>query len=124
MRTATAGAEPDLQVVSNAGLVAFELPLAAGTTVSDTTSARADRTTGQDWPAATGPNAVRWTDRGDTRLDWGTTFRFSIVTDTAPARTTVRLIPVGETTPIVTGLLGPEPADLLFANDFEPPATR
>ncbi|MGK7297452.1 MAG: hypothetical protein ACNS61_16800 [Candidatus Wenzhouxiangella sp. M2_3B_020] len=124
MRTTTAGAEPDLQVVSNAGLAAFELPLVAGTTVSTTTSARADRTTGQEWAAVTEPNAVRWTDPGDTPLDWATTFRFSIVTDTAPARTTIRLIPAGETTPIVTGLLGPEPAELLFANDFEPPATR
>ena len=122
--TTTAGAEPDLQVVDNIGLGAFELPLAAGTTVSDTTSARADRTTGQDWPATTEATAVRWTDPGDTPLNWGTTYRFSIVTDTAPARTTVYLVPSGETTPLVTGLLGPEPADLLFANDFEPPATR
>jgi len=120
MQADTAGAEPDLELVTNVGLNAIEVPRAAAATVTETAFARADRTRGQDWTAAIEPDAVRWENPGDTPLDWGSAFRFSLVADRAPGPVTFRLYtdPVGP--PLGVTILGPELPELLFGDGFEP----
>lgn len=119
MRATTAGAEPDLQILSNTGLNAVELPRAAAANVALIDFARADRTAGQDWVAATSANTVRWENPGDTPLDWGTGFRFSLVADRAPGPVTLRLFPDVEDAPLGATMLGPELPEALFDDGFE-----
>ena len=120
MRAETAGAAPDLQILSNTGLNAVEVPLAEAAQVSDTGSARADRTRGQDWPGTIEAEAVRWENPGDTALDWGTAFRFSLVADRPPGPVTFRLYPNIAGAALGVSVPGPELPELLFGDGFEP----
>jgi len=120
MRAETAGAEPDLELLSNTGLNAVEVPLAIAASVSNTGFARADRTRGQDWASTIQPQAVRWENPGDTPLNWGRAFRFSLVADRAPGPATFRLYPASAGAPLGVTILGPELPEALFADGFEP----
>ena len=120
MRAATAGAEPDLELLSNTGINAVELPLAEAAQVSDIDFARADRTRGQDWPGTALAEAVRFENPSDTPLDWGTAFRFSLVVDRAPGPVPFRLYPDAGGAPLAVSVLGPELPELLFDDGFEP----
>ncbi|MEX0914681.1 MAG: hypothetical protein WD397_00640 [Wenzhouxiangellaceae bacterium] len=119
MRAETAGAEPDLELLSNTGLNAVELPLAVAASVSNTGFARADRTRGQNWAITIQPQAVRWENPGDTPLNWGRAFRFSLVADRAPGPVTFRLHPTSAGAPLGVTLLGPELPEALFGDGFE-----
>ncbi len=119
MRATTAGAEPDLQVLSNTGLNAVELPVAVAPSVSSTGFARADRTAGRDWLTETSANTVRWENPGDTPLDWGTGFRFSLVADRPPGPVTLRLFPDAAGAPLGVTMIGPELPEAVFDDGFE-----
>jgi len=119
MQAATAGAEPDLELVTNVGLNAVEVPRAVAATVTETAFARADRTRGRDWADAVQRDAVRWENPGDTPLNWGRAFRFSLVVDRTPGRVPFRLYPDAGGAPLVVTVLGPELPELLFGDGFE-----
>lgn len=119
MLAVTAGAEPDLELLSSFGFNAVEVPRAVTATVTATGFARADRTRGQDWAATLQSGAVRWQNPGDTPLNWGTAFRFSLVVDRAPAPSTFRLYPGDASAPLAVTILGPELPELLFGDGFE-----
>ncbi len=121
MRAETAGSDPDLQVLSNIGFTAVELPRDPAGTVRSTAFARADRTQGGDWTPAVESDAVRWTDPGDTPLDWGRGFRFAVVADEEPGPTTLRLIPGDGSAVLGAGILGPALPEPLFDDGFESP---
>lgn len=121
MRAVTAGSEPDLELLTNVGFNALEVPRAATAFVTDIGFARADRTLGQDWAASVGPGAVRWENPGDTPLDWGTAFRFSLVVDRPPGLVSLRLFPDAAGAPLGVTVLGPELGDTLFDDGFELP---
>lgn len=121
MRAETAGTEPDLEVLSNIGFTAVELPRDPAGSVGSTSFARADRTQGSDWTAAVESDAVRWTDPGDTPLDWGRGFRFSIVADEPPGPTTLRLIPGDGSAALGAGIVGPALPEPVFDDGFEEP---
>ncbi|MBL37963.1 MAG: hypothetical protein CMP07_06100 [Xanthomonadales bacterium] len=124
MRAGTAGVEPNLELLTNVGFNAIELPLAVNATLTDTGFARADRTRGQDWAASVGPGAIRWENPGDTPLDWGTAFRFSLVVDRPPGTVPFRLYSVPAVAPLSVTILGPESPELLFGDGFESPASQ
>jgi len=78
--------EPNLQLDANHGFVRFSVPLAAGTTVSDTRFDDADLDGGNDWSVATTTNAVTWSaPSGANSLDWGTLYHFEFVSTAPPA---------------------------------------
>ncbi len=116
----TAGAEPELELLSNAGFTAVEVPLAVAASVSETSFARADRTRGQDWTTTIQADALRWEDPDDTSLDWGTAFRFSLVADRPPGPVTFRLHPEATGPALGVTVLGPELPEPLFSDGFEP----
>lgn len=119
MRAEFAGTEPDLELLSSAGFNAVEVPLAAAAFVSETGFALADRTRGQDWATTIHPQTVRWENIGDTPLNWGTAFRFSLVADRPPGPVTFRLYPDAADAPMGVTMLGPELPELLFDDGFE-----
>jgi hypothetical protein len=119
MRAETARAEPDLEVLSNIGFTAVELPRDPAGTVGSLDSARADRTVGTDWPGMIAADAVRWTDPGTTPLDWGQGFRFTLVADSPPGPSTLRLMPGDGSPQLGAAILGPSLPEPLFENDFE-----
>jgi hypothetical protein len=121
MRAETAGAEPNLELLSNVGFTAVELPRDPAGTAGSLSSVRADRTRGSDWTAAVESDAVRWTDPGDTPLDWGRGFRFSLVADAPPGPSTLRLVPGDGSPELGAPILGPALPEPLFDDGFEKP---
>jgi hypothetical protein len=119
MRAVTAGAEPDLQIISNLGFTAVELPRDPAGAVGSLSSARADRSRGGDWPGVVEAEFVRWSDPGDTPLDWGRGFRFSLTADQAPGPSTLRLSPGDGSPDLGAPILGPALPEALFGNGFE-----
>lgn len=119
MRAGTAGSEPNLELLTNVGFNAMEVPRATTASVTDIGFARADRTRGQDWATTVQPDAVRWENPGDTPLNWGTAFRFSMVVDRPPGLVTLRLFPDAAGAPLGVTVLGPEPQELIFGDGFE-----
>jgi hypothetical protein len=119
MQAETAGAEPDLELLSNTGLNAVEVPMAVDASISATDFARADRTRGEDWAITIQSEAVRWENAGDTPLNWGAAFRFSLVADRAPGPVTFRLYPAAAGAPLGVTILGPKLPELLFGDGFE-----
>ncbi len=83
-RATTSGQEPDLEIETSTGFSAFSIPLRPDTVITGIDSARADRNTGQNWPGQRQGGELRWDDPGDTPLNWGRAFRFSILASGAP----------------------------------------
>jgi hypothetical protein len=71
-------------VESNDGFVDFELPLAEAVTVSAQEFGDGDTIAGNDWTMSAGTGQLRWIATSGNELDWGTLFRFSVVTNSAP----------------------------------------
>lgn len=121
MRAKTAGAESNLELLIDVGFTAVELPRDPAGTAGSLSSVRADRTRGSDWTAAVESDAVRWTDPGDTPLDWGRGFRFSLVADAPPGPSTLRLVPGDGSPELGAPILGPALPEPLFDDGFEKP---
>lgn len=93
MQAFVRGEAPDSRIDPNIGLIEVRVPAADNVDIDDIESARADRTGGQDWIGIHQGGAVAWRNPGDTPLDWGLLFRFSLTADTAPAPATMTLQP-------------------------------
>jgi hypothetical protein len=97
------------------------VPLVPGGGVSGLSFADADANAGNDWSMVAGANAASYTAPGGANtLDWGTLYRFSLESASAPVQGTVELLPARAGTPssfAVPSLVpGPPP---LFADGFE-----
>lgn len=115
----TLGSEPDLDIVESSGLSGFAIALRPDTVIAATESARADRTTGKDWPGSRNGDLLEWTDPGETTLGWGRAFRFSVVASGQPESGAARLAAsAGEPLTLELTTLVPG-TDALFVDDFE-----
>ncbi len=112
------GSAPDLQVTSNRGLIGLQVPAFSSVEVDGLDFARADRLNGQDWTMARESDHVRWTDPGDTPLDWGMMYRFTLVADHPPVQSELKLKFGGEENEFV-GLSSLAPSPSIFADRFE-----
>jgi hypothetical protein len=95
-----ANAGANLQVLSNTGIVSVSLPRGgeAGVYLDTGHFADIDINPANDWTGAISPTAATWTAPGGNPLNWGTLFRFSLVTNVAPDAAITR--------PLVLGMQG------------------
>jgi len=84
-RVATAGAEPNLRVLSNEGLSSFKLPVGSAT-ITNLVFGDGDLDAANDWTAAVGGGNLVWTAPANNSLKWGTLFRFSFVANQPPIK--------------------------------------
>lgn len=119
MLASTGGAEPNLEVLSNRGLIGLQVPARSQVDIGATDFARADRLNGQDWTITRQTDEVLWTDPGDTPLDWGMMYRFTLVADHPPVRSEMKLT-FGEGAGEFVGASTLAPSPSIFADRFEP----
>jgi hypothetical protein len=111
-RAQTSGAEPNLRVLNNNGFNAFSVPIGSAT-ISNLVFSDGDLDSANDWSSNISNGFVTWTSANNANpLNWGTMFRFSFVTDKAPApvRTYVTLGIANAGTPtslVADGLISP-----------------
>ncbi|WP_133816758.1 hypothetical protein [Tahibacter aquaticus] len=86
----TAGSEPNLRVLGNAGLAAVSLPLPASTRVLASVFVDGDLLAGNDWNSHRLAQELRWQAVPGTSLDWGSLFRYSLIADAAPVSGTLQ----------------------------------
>lgn len=120
----TAGTEPNLRVLSSAGVAGFAVPLADGVVATSPEFDDGDLDAGNDWPAARDATTARWLAAGGRSLDWGTLMRYSLVADAAPVDGTASALlaaSAGAPALAFTSLVpGPRDTDRLFGDGFEP----
>ncbi len=92
-----ANAGANLQVISNKGVVSFSIPRGgdAGVHLDTGHFADIDITSGNDWTGAVSAGAATWTAPAGNELNWGTLFRFSLVTTIAPDPAFTRSVTFG-----------------------------
>jgi hypothetical protein len=79
-------APPNLRIVSNRGFSRFTVPIpATGAVLEPANFADVDIDAGNNWTGAVGSGSVTWTAPAGNELNWGTLYRFSLVTNTAPS---------------------------------------
>jgi len=125
MRAATAGTEPNLELLSSQGFTRLAIPTAPDAMITGIDSARADRTRGADWTGSRDPDFVVWSDPGDTPLNWGRAFRFSFEADVAPVEGQAVLgVASGPPFQFEATTLVPGEPELIYTNGFEPIPAR
>ena len=120
----TAGAEPNLEVVSNRGIGAVRIPVPETTTATAFETHDGTGSGDDDWLGSREPDRVVFAAGGPpaapNTLDWGSLHRYTFVADAAPVEGTVTLVPhdaPGATLDVAT--LVPDATEVLFANGFE-----
>jgi hypothetical protein len=77
---------PNLRIVSNRGFSQFTVPIpTTGAALESNHFADVDIDAGNNWTATIGADAVTWVAPAGNELNWGTLYRFSLVTNTAPS---------------------------------------
>jgi hypothetical protein len=81
-----ANAGANLQVLSNTGFVGVSVPIGGDIPLHLDSGhfADIDIDPSNDWTGAVGANAATWTAPANNPLNWGTLFRFSVVSSVAP----------------------------------------
>ena len=109
-RAVTTGAEPNLRVLSNAGLDSISIPVGSAT-ITDLVFSDGDVDSANDWTASIGGGNITWSTAVPANaLNWGTMFRFSFTVSQAPVASGVTLHIVNAGSPKVlkaAGLLAP-----------------
>ncbi|MDC8016029.1 hypothetical protein [Tahibacter soli] len=122
-RSQTAGAEPNLRVVSNAGIAGFAIPLAADVAATSPEFDDGNLDIGDDWTVSRDAADARWLS-GSRTLDWGTLARYSFVADAAPVDGTARaLLAASADAPslaFASLVPGPRDPDRVFGDGYEP----
>ncbi len=118
--TDPATTEPNLRILRNLGLSAFELELANGATVVAAEFRDGDAVAANDWLASGVANAQRWNAPVAATLDWGRMVFVSVVSASAPGRGELRLdvAEIGTPASYVAQTLVPDGAQV-FRNSFE-----
>ncbi|MBK9496286.1 MAG: hypothetical protein IT475_14595 [Aquimonas sp.] len=128
-RAVTTGSEAanNLSVLRNHGFNSFSLNLPASAAVNSTKFSDADDNAANEWTAVREGNALVWrgpTDAGiaSNGLNWGTLYRFSVVTDMAPTDGSVSLGVAESGSPAAFNVDALVPSSVIppmFANGFE-----
>jgi hypothetical protein len=126
-RAVTQGSEPNLRVLRNNGFNSFSLPFPPSANFSAGEFADGDIDAGNDWSLSRQGSALVWQASGTGQapvnpLNWGTLFRFSVVTDQAPQSGTVSLgiAETGQPASLSAPVLVPGSASGgIFADGFE-----
>lgn len=115
----TAGSEPNLRVLDNAGFNGFEVQATGVVNLQDGAFSDGDRDPGNDWPISQAGSVIAWATASAT-LDWGTMFRYSFTSSAAPVAGEARLLaPEGRRIVLQTLVPASERAPVLFADGFE-----
>lgn len=120
-RPVTAGAEPNLDVISNKGFNQFSVAVPAGVAVVDSRFSDGDLEIGNDWSFSASGGNLTWTAPVDQSLDWGTLYLFSVTTNSSPVAGTVDLQPAtaGAPASYPVSILAPSSGDIIFQHGFE-----
>lgn len=99
---------PDLEVVGNKGFNTFTIPVGEAGVWLDPANhfADIDISPANNWTAVQGTDTVTWTAPVNNELNWGTLYRFSLVTDVAPDDERVDAISLGVAGPGLPATLG------------------
>lgn len=121
-RAATAGAEPNLEVLRNHGFDGIVLPLAAGATATDVVVADGDKDGANDWLLTQdgGQLAVRAPNDGAS-LNWGSMLRigFTVAAPPVVSSATLEVTEPGSPASYPLATLAPGAADRMFEDGFE-----
>ena len=119
----TSGSEPNLRVLSNTGFTGFQVGAEGVSVVDADEFSDGDRDAGNDWSFMQTGDALRWTPPGGdagaatvNALNWGTMYRFSFQSASAPVAGTVRLSAPGGIVIEVETLV---PEGSMFSDGFE-----
>lgn len=121
------------RVVHNFGFDRFSVPLPSGSvTTGSQTFHDGDLDSANDWGGSSKAGAMNWVAPVNAAppagvppvrnpLNWGTLFRFSVITDRPPVAGTAQLhvAQAGDPEWVSAETLVPEPADVIFADDLE-----
>ncbi|MGQ0800579.1 MAG: hypothetical protein ACT4NL_10775 [Pseudomarimonas sp.] len=111
----TSGTQPNLRVTGGKGFNQFSIarPVATGIHLPTSVNfADTDTNAGNNWTAIANGNSIQWTAPEGNELNWGTLYRFSFVSNAAPAttaQTAITLTPTGAASPLTANIAGPEP---------------
>ncbi|HET9034017.1 MAG TPA: hypothetical protein VFN25_14080 [Dokdonella sp.] len=122
-RAVTAGAEPNLEVISNKGFDRFRVPIPAGVSVIDSRFSDGDLDSGNDWSFSSAGGYLTWTAPSGQSLDWGTLYSFSVTTYSDPVSVTSQLRPATSGIQMTYGVptLAPSASDIIFQHGFDSP---
>lgn len=120
-RAVTAGAEPNLDVISNKGFDQFRVAIPAGTEVIDNRFSDGDLSAANDWSFSDAGGFLTWTAPADNSLDWGSLYLFTVTTRSAPAAGNSELRPATAGGPTVypVQILVPTFGDIIFQHGYE-----
>lgn len=128
-RAVTQGAEPNLRVLRNNGFNQFSVPFPLEAEFSAPEFADGDGDAGTDWSLTREGGALVWRAAGTATapvnpLNWGTLFRFSIVTSEAPqtGQVSIGIAEAGMPSSISANMLVPGSTSMpddVFADGFE-----
>lgn len=122
-RAVTAGAEPNLDVLSNKGFSQFRVPIPAGVSVVSNRFSDGDLVAGNDWSFSASGGYLTWTAPTGASLDWGTLFLFSVTTYSSPVTAVSQLQPAtsGVQMSFDLSTLAPSSSDIIFQDGYESP---
>jgi hypothetical protein len=113
-----ANAGANLQVLGNTGFVSVSLPFGGDTPLFLDSGHFADIDTNaaNDWSGSVGATAATWTAPAENPLNWGTLYRYSVVTNVAPNPAHTKTVVFG-----MQGGDGPASysADIMVPNTFD-----
>lgn len=121
-RALTLGFEPNLEVVSNRGVIAIELPLTADGSFEAFEFFDGDYDDDNGWQITRSGDVLRIEGDLDSTLDWGTLFSFGFQTDQAPTLGAAALPMAESGTPAsytISTLVPYRDYDLLLADGME-----
>ncbi len=119
-RAVTAGAEPNLDVLSNKGFDRFRVAIPADVAVIDNRFSDGDLSAGNDWSFSNSGGYLTWTAPAGNSLDWGSLYLFSVTTSTPPTTGSSELQPATAGSPSVYTVATLAPAsDIIFQHGFE-----
>jgi hypothetical protein len=120
-RPVTAGAEPNLDVISNKGYDQFRVAVPAGTAVIDNRFSDGDLDSANDWSFSSSGGYLTWTAPAGQSLDWGSLYLFSVTTFSAPEAGSSELQPAtaGIPSSYSVSILAPTLSDIIFQHGFD-----
>jgi hypothetical protein len=120
-RPVTAGAEPNLDVISNKGYDRFRVAIPAGVAVIDNRFSDGDLDSANDWSFTSSGGYLTWTAPANQSLDWGSLYLFTVTTFSAPEAGSSELQPAtaGSPSSFTVSTLVPTASDIIFQHGFE-----
>ncbi len=112
----TSGTPPNFRVTGAKGFNTFKIATSARTSVylePEVNFADNDINPANNWTGSVTPGAVEWTAPADNALNWGTLYRFSVISDVTPSSDVVS---------IDLGIANPQQGVLTLSNSIVGPA--